>query len=79
MFSKLETIYEKVTDAGVSINDLYIYGRVIEDFGIYGSSSQEMEEIFQRIKTNHANDDEWRSLDYHINAVLNDGSIESIW
>lgn len=79
MFDRLETIYEKVVDAGVSINDLYIYSRIVEDFGIYGSSHQEMEDIFKKIKTNHANDDEWRSLDYHINAVLNDGSIESIW
>ena len=42
-------MYEKVTDAGVSINDLYIYSRIIEDFGIYGSSRQEMEDIFKKI------------------------------
>lgn len=78
MIGKLEAAYDKVTGEGVTINDLYIYSRIIEDMGRYGTDEL-IEELFKKIKYNYANDYDWRGLDYHINAVLNDVGADILW
>ena len=63
--------HEQLLSEGMSITDLYIYDCIINDECGFGSSDMSIEEKFEKIKNNYANDGECRSLAYHIEAVLN--------
>lgn len=78
MLGKLETAYNKIIDSGLTVNDVYIYSRIMEDVGTY-LSDEEVEHLYKHIKHSYANDDEWRTLDYHINTALNDGEADIVW
>ena len=69
--------HEQLLSEGISITDLYIYDCIINDEYGFGFGDLTVEEKFNKIKDNYANDCECRSLAYHIEAVLN-GDYEEV-
>ena len=76
MDDTISNVYNELLDRGISITDLYIYDYLIND-GCVGHE-EDIERLMTKIKNNYANDYEYRSLAYHIEAVLN-GEDDSLW
>lgn len=74
MDNTLINTYNDLLDQGISITDLYIYDYLLNN----ASGYEDIEELFNKVVDNYNNDDEYRDLSYHLNAVLN-GTEEDEW
>ena len=73
----ISKIHEQLLSDGVSITDLYIYDCVVNDEYGFGFGDLSIEDKFNKIKSNYANDYACRNLSFHIEAVLN-GEYEEV-
>lgn len=76
MNNNIADIYNKLIDNGISITDLYIYDAIINNDTYYYEPNKNIMDTIYSIKENYANDYEGKSLDYHINYVLNGNEAE---
>lgn len=67
MDSKLIEVYNDLLDQGISIMDLYIYDYLINN----AYTNENIEDLFNRVVESYNNDNEYRDLHYHLNAVIN--------
>lgn len=72
-------IYNNLVGDGISIIDLYIYDRILNDDYNFGLEEANFKDKFEQIKENYSNDYECRSLEYHIDSVLNGYGDEEEW
>ena len=67
MDSKLIEVYNDLLDQGISIMDLYIYDYLINN----AYTNENIEDLFNKVVESYNNDNEYRDLYYHLNAVIN--------
>lgn len=74
----IDEAYNYLLDQGISIQDLYIYYNILNSAWYYEENN--ITSLINKIRQNYERDMDCRSLEYHINAVLNDAyDEENIW
>ena len=70
MEDKLDEVYNWITEAGISILDLYIYDYLLnEDYNL-SIDGKSIGQKIKEIKQSYNNDYYCKGIDYHINKII---------